>query len=61
MILSSKAKNTTIVSKLKSSSLISLSQLYDNLYNVLLNKTDLKVFKDNRIILKGYKNLRDGL
>ena len=47
--------------QLKSSSSISLGQLCDDGCNVLLNKKDLKVFKDTKLILKGCRNLSDGL
>ena len=59
--LSAKAKDATVVPQLKSSSLISLGQLCDDGCDVLLNKKDLKVFKDTRLILKGHRNLTDGL
>ena len=58
--LSAKAKDATIVPQLKSSSLISLGKLCDDGCNVLLNKKDLKVFKNTKLILKGHRNLTDG-
>ena len=59
--LSNKAKDATIIPKLKSSSLISLGQLCDDGCNVELDKLSLKVFKHDNLILKGYRNLSDGL
>ena len=59
--LSSIAKDTVIIPKLKSSSLISLGQLCDDGYKIELDKKHLLVKKNNQNILKGYRNHEDGL
>ena len=59
--LSNQAKDATIIPKLKSSSLISLGQLCDDGCNVELDKLNLKVYKNHNLILKGHRNLSDGL
>jgi hypothetical protein len=47
--------------ELKSSSLISLGQLADDGCSILLNKTKLFAIKENEIVLKGERNIHDGL
>ena len=59
--LSSKAKTATVLPNLKSSSLISLGQLCDDDCKVLLDKKELNVYKDDQVVLTGYRNPRDGL
>ena len=59
--LSKKARNTMILPKLTSSSLISLGQLCDDNCDILLNKNEMCAIKNNKIILKGYRNHKDGL
>ena len=46
---------------MQSSSLISVSQLYDNDCDIILNKQSLKVYKENKVILKGIRNTKDRL
>ena len=60
-MLSSKAKLATVLPNLKSSSLISLGQLCDDNCTVLLDKKKLNVYKNNQVVLKGYRNPNDGL
>jgi len=59
--LSQHAKTVNILPELKSSSLLSLGQLCDDNCQVLLQKQDLRVFKNNKTIIKGKRNLTDGL
>ena len=47
--------------KLQSSSLISLRQLCDNNCEVKLNKVELKVYKDEKLLLKSHCNNLDKL
>ena len=59
--LSIKAKEATVLPNLHSSSLISLGQLCDDDCKVLLDKKELNVYKDDEVLLKGYRNPTDGL
>ena len=59
--LSSNAQETMVLPKLTSSNLISLGQLCDDNCNIILNKKEMCAIKNNKIILKGYRNLKDGL
>ena len=59
--LSQDAKNTMILPKLTSSNLISLGQLCDDDCEIILNKNIMKAMKNNKVILEGYRNKKDGL
>ena len=59
--LSSKAKQALVLPHLKSSSLISLGQLCDDNCNISLDKKDMLVYKDKKLIMRGYRNKSDGL
>ena len=59
--LSSNDQRATILYNLKSSSLISLSQLCDDNCEILLNKNNLYVIKTNDLLLKGHRNYNDRL
>ena len=59
--LSSKAKEAIVLPQLQSSSLISLGQLCDDNCNIQLNKKELKVYKNNELVMKGFRNQSDGL
>ena len=59
--LSETAKQATVLPRLESSSLISLGQLCDDDCKVELDKKNLKVFKEERLIMKGHRNKSDGL
>ena len=59
--LSTSAKDSIMLPQLKSSSLISLGQLFYDDCSVQLNKKSLKVIKNNEIVLKGTRNHSDGL
>ena len=59
--LSEAARNTMILPKLTSASLISLGQLCDDNCDIILNKNEMCAYKNNKIILKGYRNHKDGL
>ena len=59
--LTSKAKQATVLPNLHSSSLISLGQLCDDNCKVILDKKELNVYKDEQVLLKGYRNSKDGL
>ena len=50
-----------ILPELKSSSLISMGQLCDDDCLVVLSKKKLAAIKDNKIVLKGTRNKKDGL
>ena len=59
--LSNRAKKATILPGLKSTSLISLGQLFDDDCDVLLQKQKMFVVKDKHIIMQGTRNSNDGL
>ena len=59
--LSKKAKDAIVLPDLKSLLLISLGQLCDNNYQVLLDKRKLRVYKNKEIILEGIRNSSNGL
>ena len=59
--LSKEASITVIISSLKSSSLISLGQLSDDDCRVILDKKNLYVEKDDKLMLEGDRNRTDGL
>ena len=59
--LSKKAQTTAIFPALTNSSLISIGQLYDDECTVVMNKANIKIIKDNKIILQGSRNKLDGL
>ena len=59
--LSTAAITANVLPKLQSSSLISLRQLCDDGCDVNLNKTSIKVNKNNKTILRGPRNHTDGL
>ena len=56
-----KAKKVAFLLKLHSSSSIYLRQLCNDNYKVILDKKELNVYKDKKILLKGYQNLKDNL
>ena len=60
-LLSADAKTAQILPKLSSSSLISLGQLCDDDYLVVLHKKVLLAIKDKEIILRGIRNPVDRL
>ena len=60
-MLSSKAQQALVLPNLKSSSLTSLGQSCDDDCQISLNKKDMRVCKDDRLVMKGCRNLRDGL
>ena len=59
--LKSSSTKTHILPALQNSSLISLGQLCDDDCIVHLTKTNLSVFKNDKLILSGYRNQHDGL
>jgi hypothetical protein len=59
--LSTKSQHAAVLPQLKSASLISLGQLCDDDCTVELTKTDLKVRKNNKLVLSGTRNESDGL
>jgi hypothetical protein len=59
--LSEEAQWVVVLPNLKSLFLISFEQLYYNNCNIHLNRSFLKVCKDNKIIIKGMRNRYDGL
>ena len=58
--LSSHAQKAHLLPNL-GTSLLSLGQLADNGCVILLDKSKLNVFKNFKLLLKGTRNLRDGL
>ena len=58
--LSSHAQKAHLLPNL-GTSLLSLGQLADNGCVILLDKSQLDVFKNFKLLLKGTRNLRDGL
>ena len=59
--LSDQATKTHIFDDLKSSSLISLGQLCDDGCNILPNNTHMNVFKNDKLVIQGHRNVTDGL
>ena len=59
--LTSLATKTHVFPELTSSSLISIGQLCDDDCTAILNKQDLKIYKNGHMILQGHRNLTDGL
>ena len=59
--ISQQAKLTHIFDELHSASLLSLGQLCDDGCKILLDKQYTHVFKNNALVLKGYRNFSDGL
>ena len=59
--LSSRATTAHVLPHLKSTSLLSMGQLCDDDYNVILNKEKMTVIKNNRVIMQGKRNKQDGL
>ena len=59
--LSKKAKETAIFKDLNSASLISFGQLCDDDCQVLLDKHECRVTKENKLIMHGRRNKNDGL
>ena len=59
--LSPTSKTANILPKLHSASLIFLGQLCDDNCNITLDKKYLKVYKNDTQIIKGYRNIHDGL
>ena len=60
-LLTDKGKRATIVPGLKTSSLIALPQLCDDGCKVILDKKYLYAIKDNKLVMKGYRNQYDKL
>ena len=56
LVLSQKAKQALVLLNLKNVFLISLGQLYDNNFKISLDKKDMKVYKDEKLIIRGYRN-----
>ena len=59
--LSSNAKEATIFPEITNSSLLSIGKLCDDDCEAIFTKQDMKVVKDNKIILAGKRNTTDGL
>ena len=59
--LSTTAKKAHILPELHSASLISLGQLCDDNCKIFLTKSDLKIYKNNKLLATGTRNKRDGL
>ena len=47
--------------KITNESLLSIGQLCDDNCSALFTKSDLLVFKNNKLILRGHRNFSDGL
>ena len=60
-VFSKAARNTAVFNNLQSSSLISLGQLCDNDCVIHLNKHELKVIKNQEVVMRGFRNQQDGL
>ena len=59
--LSTSGKEASVLPNLKNSSLLPIGQLCDDNCNVTLDKEKMLVYKNNKVILKGYRNKLDGL
>ena len=59
--LSLQAQQTYIFPELTNSSLLSIGQLCDNGCQALFDTNKLYIIKNNKVILQGYRNYRDGL
>ena len=55
------AKAATVYPNLTSSSLISIGQLCDDNCTAIFTKENMRVVKDDNIVLEGERNLNDGL
>ena len=59
--LSKKAKEAAVLKDLNSASLISFGQLCDDDCQVLLDKHECRVTKNQKLIMQGWRNKNDGL
>ena len=59
--VSSAAKSATIFPKITGPSLLSIGQLCDDNCTAVFTKTNMKVLKNDSIIIEGKRNLNDGL
>ena len=59
--LSETAQIATILLELRSSSLLSLCQLFDDDCDILLNKKKMYVIKEDELTIQGARNKLDGL
>ena len=59
--LSSTATKSLVYPAITNESLLSIGQLCDNDCIALFNKSSLHIFKDDKIIIKGTRNTKDGL
>ena len=59
--LTPQAQSTQIIPAITNSSLLSIGQLCDDNCTAVFNKRDVKIYKDNDIIVKGQRSLHDGL
>ena len=59
--LPTQAQTATTLPALTSSSLVSLGQLCDDNYTVVLNKIKLYAIKEDKVLLQGNRNFDDGL
>ena len=59
--LTTQAQDTHIFPGIKSSSLISIGQLCDDGCTAVFNNKEIGIYKNNTMILRGKRNLTDGL
>ena len=59
--LSDEATNAHVFPALTSASLLSMGQLCDNDCTAIFTKNDLKIFKNEKLVIKGVCNNKDGL
>ena len=59
--ISSTAKAAYVVPNLKNSSLLSIGKLCDDNCIALFTKKNLFIFKNNNLLLQGFRNTKDGL
>ena len=59
--LTPKAQYAIVLPQLKSSSLMSLGQLCNDNCSIHLTKRDMKVYKNEKLLLSGSHNYKDGL
>ena len=59
--ISAEGRKASVLPGLQNTSLLSLGQLCDDDCTIALSKSDMKVYKNNNLILKGIRNITDGL
>ena len=59
--ISAEGRKASVLPGLQNTSLLSLGQLCDDYCTIALRKSDMKVYKNNNLVLKGIRNVAYGL